>query len=126
VKYKEERRKEKREEERGRESITYDFDGVRSAGGAFIPRCRQAVSFFLPVPLGNKKTEVVLRCREKPPFSAMRDTGNQAKYEQLLDDTGLEIRNDKERNDENATLDEVRSLKLERFATLNNVIMKSQ
>ncbi|KAL6264132.1 hypothetical protein P5V15_004211 [Pogonomyrmex californicus] len=36
----------------------------------------------------------------------MRDTGNQAKYEQLLDDAGLEIRNDKERNDENATLDE--------------------
>lgn len=41
----------------------------------------------------------------------MRDTGNQAKYEQLLDDAGLEIRNDdKERNDdddENATLEEV-------------------
>lgn len=38
----------------------------------------------------------------------MRDTDNQAKYEQLLDDAGLEIRNDdKERNDENATLDEV-------------------
>ncbi|KAM0727155.1 Calcium-transporting ATPase type 2C member 1 [Formica fusca] len=37
----------------------------------------------------------------------MRDTGNQAKYEQLLDDAGLEIRNDeKERNDENATLNE--------------------
>lgn len=42
----------------------------------------------------------------------MRDTGNQAKYEQLLDDAGLEIRNDddKERNnDENATLEQVRS-----------------
>lgn len=38
----------------------------------------------------------------------MRDTGNQAKYEQLLD-AGLEIRNDdKERNDnENATLEQV-------------------
>ncbi|KAL0099242.1 hypothetical protein PUN28_020072 [Cardiocondyla obscurior] len=35
----------------------------------------------------------------------MRDTGNQAKYEQLLDDAGLEIRNDdKEHIDENATL----------------------
>jgi len=56
----------------------------------------------------------------------MRDTGNQAKYEQLLD-AGLEIRNDdKDRNDEDATLDEVRSLRLERFAILNNVIMKSQ
>ncbi|XP_018363238.1 PREDICTED: calcium-transporting ATPase type 2C member 1 isoform X1 [Trachymyrmex cornetzi] len=38
----------------------------------------------------------------------MRDTGNQAKYEQLLDDAGLEIRNDdKEHNEENTTLDEV-------------------
>ncbi|KMQ89989.1 calcium-transporting atpase type 2c member 1, partial [Lasius niger] len=38
----------------------------------------------------------------------MRDTGNQAKYEQLLDDAGLEIRNDEkeERDDENATLNE--------------------
>ncbi|XP_011876374.1 PREDICTED: calcium-transporting ATPase type 2C member 1 isoform X1 [Vollenhovia emeryi] len=36
----------------------------------------------------------------------MRDTGNQAKYEQLLDDAGLEIRSDdKERNDD-ATLNE--------------------
>lgn len=42
----------------------------------------------------------------------MRDTGNQAKYEQLLDDAGLEIRNDdKERSDENAALNEV-SLRL--------------
>jgi len=40
----------------------------------------------------------------------MRDTGNQAKYEQLLDDAGLEIRNDdKEHNEENTTLDEVSS-----------------
>lgn len=38
----------------------------------------------------------------------MRDTGNQAKYEQLLDDAGFEIRNDddKEHND-NESLDEV-------------------
>lgn len=37
---------------RGRESITYDFNGIRSAGGAFIPWCSQ-VAFFLPVPLRN-------------------------------------------------------------------------
>lgn len=38
----------------------------------------------------------------------MRDPGNQAKYEQLLDDAGLEIRKDnKEGNVENAPLNEV-------------------
>lgn len=41
----------------------------------------------------------------------MRDTGNQAKYEQLLDDAGLEIRKeDKEGNVENAILNEVYKL----------------
>lgn len=55
----------------------------------------------------------------------MRDTGNQAKYEQLLDDAGLEIRNDeKERNDENATLNEVSSVAdhvKREFAILDNI-----
>jgi hypothetical protein len=37
----------------------------------------------------------------------MRDTGNQAKYEQLLDKAGFEIRNDDKEHNENASLDEV-------------------
>ncbi|EZA51926.1 hypothetical protein DMN91_007577 [Ooceraea biroi] len=36
----------------------------------------------------------------------MRDTGNQAKYEQLLDDAGFEIRNDDKEHNENASLEE--------------------
>ncbi|KAH0949057.1 hypothetical protein HN011_000289 [Eciton burchellii] len=36
----------------------------------------------------------------------MRDTGNQAKYEQLLDKAGFEIRNDDKEHNENASLDE--------------------
>lgn len=112
----EERRGEERREERRRESIARDFGGIGSrgsAGGAFIPRSRQA-TFFLPVrSFGRafyaKYSEPRGTERLKPLFSAMRDTGNQAKYEQLLDDAGLEIRNDdddKRRNDENAILDE--------------------
>lgn len=48
----------------------------------------------------------------------MRDTGNQAKYEQLLDDAGLEIRNDdKERSDENAALNEDKEQNSEMWLT---------
>lgn len=43
--------------------------------------------------------------RGDPPSSAMRDTGNQAKYEQLLDDAGFEIRNDDKEHNDNASLD---------------------